>query len=86
MPMINYILNKNFSYSNLYCIHASINYKCLLSLATPSCSLQGGQPKLEENCKGARHKNVAGLHGQVCTRPQHRITGSPQAPAAIASF
>ena len=36
--------------------------------------------------KGARRKNVAGLHGQVCTRPQHGIRGSPQAPAAFASF
>ena len=86
MPAINYILNKNLSYSSLCCIHASINYKCLLSLATSSCSLQGGQPKLEENCKGARHKNVAGLHGQVCIRPQHGVVSSPQTPAAIASF
>jgi len=32
-------------------------------------------------------KNVAGLHGQVCTRPQHNnARSSPQAPAVFDSF
>ena len=36
--------------------------------------------------RGRGMKNVAGLHGQVCNRPQHDTTSSPQAPAAFASF